>query len=1786
MKKIIIIGLLIASSAFTTQAQIWTKADTSQARSNPKQRIIKPKRFSFFKLNLEALQAVLRTTVQESKVSGRDFPTVLELPMPDGSLQKFKIVESSIMEDELQKKYPEIRSYFGIGLNDKYATVRFDVNPYFGFSAQILSIKGNVYIDPFINGNTEYYQSYFTKEYAEDVKKNPKSNCHTSSLKRGIEPPNIFATAPCRGDQRWSYILAIGCTHQYAIAATGKPNPTKAEALGKINTTFNRVTGIYASELSITFTLANNMDKIIFVTAASDKYTGNSNDQILINESQTIISDSIGAPNFNIGHTFSTGAGGLASLGVVCKDAQKAKGVTGASNPTGDAYDVDFVAHEIGHQFGAEHTFNNNSNGSCAGNREDASAFEPGSGSTIMAYAGICDPDNIQENSDPHFHTHSYDQIINYINANGGCKTFINLPNEAPQIKRMNFNNKTIPKGTPFILSGNGSDIDPITYSWEEMDLGTAGDWNSGANDPNRPLFRSRIPTADTFRIFPKLEHILAGLPANPGPGDRRGETLPQVAREMKFRLTVRDNFGGVATGGDGCSLAGIFKINVANTGPFKIKQPNVANIKWKQKSCQKIKWDPAGSFNAPVSCSHVNILLSTDGGLTYPVKLKENTPNDGGESIDVPEVTSNTCRIKIEAVDNIFFDINDQFFEIKDVYDPELKVAVVDATGCDKKNGKATLTVERPLAGITYKYSVDDGTLVSNNVFSNLAAGEHTAFAFFADTSCALAQKFVVKGPETNLVIAMSGAGTVEFCQNTKPPTVIVAAAAAGGSGEYTYTPANALRTFRGATNNAPVSFSVLDRVSGCRASVTGRVSITEVVCSKDPNDIIGPVGFGDAKMVSKFVQWPYKIRYENDPEFATAPAQIVKINMPVDPDLNLFSFRLGDFGFGNFNFVVPPNKTAYSTRLDLVDSLGIVVDVTAGIDVAKREVFWILESKDPETGLPPADPFKGFLPVNDTISRKGEGYVTFTIKPANTSQTGDTVKAEATIVFDVNEAIITPEIFNTIDAVAPSSQLLALASNQDSARFAIRFAGQDDPKGSGLASFDLYVSVNGGPFSLDEEGITDTVTNFTGIPGNTYSFFTRAKDNTGNLEALKLTGDKSTTIKEDVSKPDLGPDVVTARCVGESIDLTSFFELQSLSQNWDTPTPEAQLTSGIFRIIATNTDGLSDTAFITVSDKPKPTLGVDQQITICEGSSINISNFFNASSFETAIWSTSRPDSATPGNTYQLIVTNTEGCRDSANLAILQSVALPVPVISLVSGSNPICFGDSLQLQSSVSTGNLWSNGATTTSIFVKNASIITVRTIAEACTSGTSTPIIIQVSNPGTVQMFPAGGSFANPTPVNITTNGAGSIIYTLNGTEPTPGQAGTLTFNGPILISNTSTLKAKTLLGNCIGKVVSNSFIINGTLEKVDAPVITPPTGVYTSNQLVTISSTVPGVTIYYTISGNRPRFDIPNSYTKLYTGPFLVSVTTTVNAVAVKEGFSTSNNTVSYITINNGGIVSTPVFNPGAGTFDGSVTVSISSATPGAEIWFTTNGNNPRLDVPNSFTKPYTGPLTFVGTSTIKAIATKSGLINSAMVTGNFVVNTAATVANPTFSPAPGNYLTSQNVTMSSTTPEAQIFYTSNGNTPRFDVFNTFTKSYAGPISINGAVTFKAVARKTGFLNSSISVGNYTIGPVRQSFENEEASFYFESEPTETDALESKIKVVPNPSQGRFRIMAPPSGEESKISILNILGQTIFEGKIEKDQIMLEVDISKQPTGIYLIKYQGIETTKELRITKY
>ncbi|MCP4347258.1 MAG: hypothetical protein GY795_17235, partial [Desulfobacterales bacterium] len=191
------------------------------------------------------------------------------------------------------------------------------------------------------------------------------------------------------------------------------------------------------------------------------------------------------------------------------------------------------------------------------------------------------------------------------------------------------------------------------------------------------------------------------------------------------------------------------------------------------------------------------------------------------------------------------------------------------------------------------------------------------------------------------------------------------------------------------------------------------------------DPNDITGPEGYGEKYWISISQNMFYTIRFENDPELATAPAQVVTIRQTLDSDLDPRTFRLGSFGFGEHVFNVPENTSYYSDRLDMTDSFGIYVDVNAGIDINTNEVFWIFRSIDPATGQAPTDPFAGFLPVNDPETHVGEGFVNYTIKAKETAVTGDVIDAQARIIFDVNDPIDTPPIFNTIDADLPSSQL-----------------------------------------------------------------------------------------------------------------------------------------------------------------------------------------------------------------------------------------------------------------------------------------------------------------------------------------------------------------------------------------------------------------------------------------------------------------------------------------------------------------------------------------------------------------------------------------------------------------------------------------------------------------------------------------------------------------------------------------------------------------------------------------
>ena len=341
-----------------------------------KERTLIPSQYKVFALNLSHLQETLNAAPLRFAQDAPENIVTIDLPMPDGQFERFQIFNAPIMHPDLAAKYPGIQTYAGVGLDDPSATIRLDVTPN-GFHGMILSARhSTVYIDPYSQSDTQHYITYHQKDFG-----NPGKNfeCHVQEK----APINIdFSNAESlQGDcQLRTYNLALACTGEYAQFHGGTVNSVMAA----FNTTMNRVNGIYEKDLNILMVLVANNDQLIFLNAGTDPYDNN-NAGAMLGQNQTTCDNVIGFNNYDIGHVFSTGGGGLASLNSPC-NSWKAQGVTGTNNPVGDPFDVDYVAHELGHQFGANHTFNN----SCSNNRNNSTAMEPGSGSTIMAYAGIC----------------------------------------------------------------------------------------------------------------------------------------------------------------------------------------------------------------------------------------------------------------------------------------------------------------------------------------------------------------------------------------------------------------------------------------------------------------------------------------------------------------------------------------------------------------------------------------------------------------------------------------------------------------------------------------------------------------------------------------------------------------------------------------------------------------------------------------------------------------------------------------------------------------------------------------------------------------------------------------------------------------------------------------------------------------------------------------------------------------------------------------------------------------------------------------------------------------------------------------------------------------------------------------------------------------------------------------------------------------------------------------------------------------------------------------------------
>lgn len=662
LKSLLFLALMIVGLGMNAQSTLWERASTSEIQNRTTaNRNSTPTEFDLFKLNTPALKNLLAQAPERFTTFSN---VVIDLPTNNGELQSFRVFEAPTFAPELQAKHPGIRSYTAQGIDDRTAIARFSVSDN-GVNVAISSAHySTIYIDPYTQDKS-YYISY-------NINKLPASNGFECLVEDSIavEIPADFNRNANDGKLR-TYRLALACTRQYASFHLNEqgvdPNATddvkKAAVLSAMNVTMTRVNGVYEREVAVTMVIVPNNEDLIFLTAATDPYT-NDNGFAMLAQNQAKCDQVIGNANYDIGHVFSTGGGGIAGLRVPCVTGQKARGVTGLYSPIGDNFNIDFVAHEMGHQFGANHTFNGTT-GSCGGgNRNLPTAMEVGSGSTIMSYAGICGAQNVQAHSDDYFHSISIQEIwINILNGNSSSCAVLTDTNNAQPVADAGAN-YTIPKSTPFVLTGSATDPDgddALSHCWEQINP------QSSTQPPlttstQGPAFRTISPQATPERYFPKMSYVLTGNLGGPGTSNK-WEVVPSVGRSMNFKYTVRDNVAG-----GGASASSQMRVTFdGDSGPFAVTSQDALSF-WETNTTETITWDVAGTNTAPVSCANVDILFSTDSGVTFPVTLALNVPNTGSAVINVPNLNTIRGRLMVKASDNIFFNVNQAVISVQGV--------------------------------------------------------------------------------------------------------------------------------------------------------------------------------------------------------------------------------------------------------------------------------------------------------------------------------------------------------------------------------------------------------------------------------------------------------------------------------------------------------------------------------------------------------------------------------------------------------------------------------------------------------------------------------------------------------------------------------------------------------------------------------------------------------------------------------------------------------------------------------------------------------------------------------------------------------------------------------------------------------------------------------------------------------------------------------------------------------------------------------------------------------------
>ena len=654
----ILLGVFVLGCGFSQTNNFWEKNLKSTEGKNVSinKNDVESLNQKTYNLNVEKFKEVLSHCPNRYESFGQS-NVIISLPTEDGKFKEYRVKETNTLHPDLAKKFPNIKSYVGASVKGENEVVHFSLSNN-DFSAMIMKSDATITNIKHPTINSKMYTVTSKMDGSTAI------NCQTTDNEVGsflekstsqAEESNKVRKDANDGRLR-VYRMAIAVTGELSKIYTDKANVTngttqqkKAAVLAELNELMTRVNAIYERDLGTTFELVPNIFNSIFLDPRTDGIT-HGNTSTSIGEAQGVIDAAIGNANYDIGHILDSEGTGRGDLDALCNDAKKAQGATGAHpfNSVNNYFFFTFV-HEIAHQFGANHSFNN----SCGGNRLDEGAVEPGGGHTIMAYTG-CAPnkDNTQY---PFFHAKQIDEMWNRI-VSRGCGTTRSIGNSAP-IASIG-GNYTIPRSTPFILEGSATDAnasDQLTYTWDQMDKEIAP-MPPKATSTNGPLFIYKPPTTSPKRYMPDLSTVKLGKSSS------EWEVVPSVARTMNFRFTVRDNHPG---GGNTDSKDAVITVS-GTAGPFVITSPNTS-VTWAKGSRQTVTWNVAGTTGNGVNAANVDILLSTDGGNTYPITLASRVPNNGSHQITVPNNEGGVNRIMVRGTNHIFFDISDRNFIISD---------------------------------------------------------------------------------------------------------------------------------------------------------------------------------------------------------------------------------------------------------------------------------------------------------------------------------------------------------------------------------------------------------------------------------------------------------------------------------------------------------------------------------------------------------------------------------------------------------------------------------------------------------------------------------------------------------------------------------------------------------------------------------------------------------------------------------------------------------------------------------------------------------------------------------------------------------------------------------------------------------------------------------------------------------------------------------------------------------------------------------------------------------------